>query len=136
MNNQSSSKSDHFIIVEFPKFDFTVLYSEFKYVSLDPPEGSQGFDIEDDPIAMVYDPDTTLENVEETKYRKLLRSHRNILDRELKPNPKVRDELNVRVSLCRTFPRLPNCLYLCILTFSRKFSIIRQFKSFLQMIRT
>ncbi|KAK9471138.1 kinase-like domain-containing protein [Dipodascopsis tothii] len=94
LNSASARRSEHFIIVEFPKFDFTVLFSDLNYVSIDPPEVSQVVEDDDEPIVKIYDPDSVLDNVEEMKYRKLLRSHRNRLDRELKPNPKARDELN------------------------------------------
>lgn len=44
----------------------------------------------------VVDPEIVRENPVEAKHRRLVRSHRNgPLDRELKPNAKIRDELNV-----------------------------------------
>lgn len=47
--------------------------------------------------AVVLDPDIQRDNPVEAKHRRLVRSHRNgPLDRDLKPNPKIRDELNVR----------------------------------------
>lgn len=58
----------------------------------------------------VYDPEVevglgsraALENLSEAKSRRLARSHRNgPLDRELKPNAGVRDELNVSLALLR-----------------------------------
>lgn len=46
--------------------------------------------------SIVLDPDFQRENPVEAKHRRLVRSHRNgPLDRDLKPNPKIRDELNV-----------------------------------------
>lgn len=49
-------------------------------------------------IFIVEDHEIARENPVEAKHRRLVRSHRNSpLDRELKPNPKIRDELNVRV---------------------------------------
>jgi phosphatidylinositol 3-kinase len=40
------------------------------------------------------------ENIVEAKHRRLVRGHRTTpLDRELKPDPKIRDELNVRPDL-------------------------------------
>lgn len=46
--------------------------------------------------SVVVDPDFQRENPVEAKHRRLVRSHRNgPLDRDLKPNPKIRDELNV-----------------------------------------
>lgn len=44
----------------------------------------------------IVDPEIVRENPVEAKHRRLVRSHRNgPLDRELKPNAKIRDELNV-----------------------------------------
>ena len=46
--------------------------------------------------ALVLDADLQRDNPVEAKHRRLVRSHRNgPLDRDLKPNPKIRDELNV-----------------------------------------
>jgi phosphatidylinositol 3-kinase len=46
--------------------------------------------------SVVLDPDLLRDNPVEAKHRRLVRSHRNgPLDRDLKPNPKIRDELNV-----------------------------------------
>lgn len=48
----------------------------------------------------VLDPEMELENPVEDKHRRLVRSHRNgPLDRELKPNPDIRNDLNVSSSL-------------------------------------
>ncbi|OBZ85899.1 Phosphatidylinositol 3-kinase catalytic subunit type 3 [Choanephora cucurbitarum] len=45
--------------------------------------------------ALVLDADLQRDNPVEAKHRRLVRSHRNgPLDRDLKPNPKIRDELN------------------------------------------
>lgn len=47
----------------------------------------------------IVDPDIARENPVEAKHRRLVRSHRSgPLDRELKPNAAVRDELNVSVA--------------------------------------
>lgn len=47
----------------------------------------------------VIDPDIIRENIVEAKHRRLVRGHRSgPLDRELKPNAKIRDELNVSLS--------------------------------------
>lgn len=46
--------------------------------------------------SLILDPDIVRDNPVEAKHRRLVRSHRNgPLDRDLKPNPKIRDELNV-----------------------------------------
>lgn len=48
------------------------------------------------PLPLVLDPDIVRDNIVEDKHRRLVRSHRNgPLDRDLKPDPKIRDELNV-----------------------------------------
>ncbi len=48
-------------------------------------------------IWAVVDPDVAKENPVEDKHRRLVRSHRSSpYDRELKPNAKIRDELDVR----------------------------------------
>ncbi|ORZ20587.1 kinase-like domain-containing protein [Absidia repens] len=45
--------------------------------------------------SVILDPDLLRDNPVEAKHRRLVRSHRNgPLDRDLKPNPKIRDELN------------------------------------------
>lgn len=56
----------------------------------------------------IVDPEIVRENPVEAKHRRLVRSHRNgPLDRELKPNAKIRDELNVsRDSVSRMIFRL------------------------------
>ena len=48
----------------------------------------------------VVDPDVAKENPVEDKHRRLVRSHRSSpYDRELKPNAKIRDELDVSFRL-------------------------------------
>lgn len=52
------------------------------------------------PLIRVYDPEIAArDNPAENKHRRLVRNHRTgVLDRDLKPNAKIRDELNVIVS--------------------------------------
>lgn len=51
--------------------------------------------LNDWPLFKVIDPEMTRGNIVEAKHRRLIRSHRSgPVDRELKPNPKLRDELN------------------------------------------
>ncbi|KAK9464191.1 kinase-like domain-containing protein [Lipomyces oligophaga] len=91
-------KQQHSLVVEFPKFDFPVLFSDFKYISTDnlfEYDSRTDSAVERYPVITVYDPNMALENVEERKHRTLLRSHPDSLDKELKPNPNIRDELNV-----------------------------------------
>jgi phosphatidylinositol 3-kinase len=53
--------------------------------------------------AVVLDTDFQRDNPVEAKHRRLVRSHRNgPLDRDLKPNPKIRDELNVRYTFSKS----------------------------------
>lgn len=53
---------------------------------------------------VVLDPDFQRDNPVEAKHRRLVRSHRNgPLDRDLKPNPNIRDELNVQYNHCQLF---------------------------------
>ena len=52
------------------------------------------------PLIRIYDPEVgAKDNPAETKHRRLVRSHRTgVLDRDLKPNAKIRDELNTIVA--------------------------------------
>ena len=52
------------------------------------------------PLIRVYDPEVgAKDNPAESKHRRLVRSHRTgVLDRDLKPNAKIRDELNTIIS--------------------------------------
>lgn len=52
------------------------------------------------PLIRIYDPEVgAKDNPAESKHRRLVRSHRTgVLDRDLKPNAKIRDELNTIVS--------------------------------------
>lgn len=52
------------------------------------------------PLIRIYDPEVgAKDNPAESKHRRLVRSHRtSVLDRDLKPNAKIRDELNTIVS--------------------------------------
>jgi phosphatidylinositol 3-kinase len=96
---------DIFVYIDFPRFDFPIVFSEYDYppplsnLHLSTPSIlSKGVidDGEGGPICLVWDPEATKDNPVESKHRRLVRSHRNgPLDRDLKPNPKIRDELNV-----------------------------------------
>ncbi|KAK9465410.1 kinase-like domain-containing protein [Lipomyces arxii] len=93
----ASEHSDkHILVVEFPKFDFPVLFSDFSYFPTDLPENSQQDSLlfNEYPIVTVYDPDALRENVEEEKHQTLLRTDRSMLDKDLKPNAQARDKLN------------------------------------------
>ncbi|KAL7909902.1 kinase-like domain-containing protein [Trichoderma velutinum] len=112
--------------VELPRFDFPVVFADHEYEpppisALQPLSASQivaqrqpevhfgpGIKAIGDSSAdfgsrlvMIYDPEVgQRDNPAEAKHRRLFRSsHRHgILDRDLKPNAKVRDELNVIMS--------------------------------------
>ncbi|ORY81577.1 kinase-like domain-containing protein [Protomyces lactucae-debilis] len=79
-----------YLVVEFPRFDFPVLYTSGDYsytLKEDKP-------LHHNSMVMVHDPDAYNVNPVETKHRKLVRSHRNgALDRDLKPSPRIRDHL-------------------------------------------
>lgn len=57
-------------------------------------------DLKAPPLISIYDPEVgAKDNPAESKHRRLVRSHRTgILDRDLKPNAKIRDELNTILS--------------------------------------
>ncbi|KAJ3414004.1 Phosphatidylinositol (PI) 3-kinase [Chytridiales sp. JEL 0842] len=79
-----------FLYIELPKFEFPVVFSD-KDSSLSLP---LQYSITSS-LNLVHDLECTKDNPVESKHRKLARSHRNgPLDRDLKPNAKIRDELN------------------------------------------
>ncbi|KAI9045304.1 phosphatidylinositol 3-kinase VPS34 [Aspergillus affinis] len=109
------------LYVEFPRFDHPIIWSDHEYSAppisshsqnaaananpaLKPvPEVRFGPGIEGtdgDSVIRIYDPEVgQTGNPCEDKHRRLIRSHRTgIMDRDLKPNPKIRDELNVILS--------------------------------------
>ena len=65
-----------------------------------PAPGEGGGDDNDLPLIRIYDPEVgAKDNPAESKHRRLVRSHRTgVLDRDLKPNAKIRDELNTIMS--------------------------------------
>ncbi|KAL2868495.1 phosphatidylinositol 3-kinase VPS34 [Aspergillus lucknowensis] len=113
---------ENFILyVEFPRFDHPIVWSDHEYPpppissylqsapgnanpALKPmPEvrfgpGIEGADGEG--VIRIYDPEVgQTGNPCEDKHRRLIRSHRTgFMDRDLKPNPKIRDDLNVIMS--------------------------------------
>ncbi|KAK4453502.1 phosphatidylinositol 3-kinase catalytic subunit type 3 [Podospora aff. communis PSN243] len=123
--------SNFILHVEMPRFDFPVVFADHEYppppisslqhlsasqsniVLKPPPEvhfgpGINGVDDDEGyggPLIRVYDPEVgARDNPAESKHRRLVRSqHRNgILDKDLKPNAKVRDELNLIMSYSPT----------------------------------
>ncbi|KAI9503625.1 Phosphatidylinositol (PI) 3-kinase [Coemansia spiralis] len=78
-----------YIHVTFPQFNFSVVFGETK---LDDPLLTQS---EARKYCLVFDPEMYRDNPSESKHRRLLRGYRSdILDRELKPNAAIRDQLN------------------------------------------
>lgn len=116
--DRESLDNENFVLyVEFPRFDHPIVWADHDYpptpVSSYPqnaprnpnsalkpiPEVRFGPGIEGgngDSIIRIYDPEVgQTGNPCEDKHRRLIRSHRTgIMDRDLKPNPKNRDELN------------------------------------------
>lgn len=111
-SQQQTSSQEIFIYIDFPRFDFPVIFSDYEYPeplssplhsSIPNISSMRGGVVEDGEggvISVVWDPETIKDNPVESKHRRLVRSHRNgPLDRDLKPNAKIRDELNVHPSL-------------------------------------
>ncbi|KAJ5353977.1 hypothetical protein N7541_006541 [Penicillium brevicompactum] len=109
------------LYVEFPRFDHPIVWADHEYPpppisawsqsqtshpdsALKPiPEVQFGPGIvRADPhnVIRIYDPEVgQIGNPCEDKHRRLIRSHRTgIMDRDLKPNPKIRDDLNMIIS--------------------------------------
>lgn len=120
--------------IELPRFDFPVVFADHEYppppisslqhlsssqsnIMLKPPPevqfgpGINGVaDVAEGRLIRVYDPEVgARDNPAESKHRRLVRSqHRHgILDKDLKPNAKVRDELNVIMSYSPTHVLTP-----------------------------
>ncbi len=112
------------LFIDFPRFDFPIVFTDHEYppasmlsagrhtpssstVTLKPPPAIQispaggAISPNDDPmggrVVKIYDPEAfARDNPAESMHRRLVRSHRtSLLDRDLKPNAKIRDELNV-----------------------------------------
>jgi len=124
INKQSPAKAkdEHYLFIDFPRFDFPIVYSEYEYKTsgsnlsannMSPTnssmntgntqrqtrgmsDGAPGGDAGPSRLPFrVFDPEVTRDNPAESKHRRLVRSQRNgIVDRDLKPNAKIRDELN------------------------------------------
>ncbi|RAL08605.1 phosphatidylinositol 3-kinase VPS34 [Aspergillus homomorphus CBS 101889] len=109
------------LYVEFPRFDHPIVWADHEYPAppissysqnapintntplKPPPEVRFGPGIEGadgSGVIRIYDPEVgQTGNPCEDKHRRLIRSTRTgIMDRDLKPNPKIRDELNVILS--------------------------------------
>ncbi|KAI8822578.1 kinase-like domain-containing protein [Fimicolochytrium jonesii] len=91
INKNETSKTKHlFLFIDLPQFDFPLVYGEKEYRLPVPLARTVETDLQ-----IIPDPEAARDNPVENKHRKLARSHRNgPLDRDLKPNAKIRDELN------------------------------------------
>jgi phosphatidylinositol 3-kinase len=77
MQTMQEDSKQAYLLIELPTFDFPVVFSESPYTVFIDPE---------------------LDNPVENKHRRLVRSERHtFFDVDLKPNSKIRDELNVCV---------------------------------------
>ena len=127
-NDEDKEDDKYTLVIDFPRFDFPIVFTDHEYspppisplmlsaspgnVNLKPPPEVQlgpgidgtGVVPEDDenapPLIRVYDPEVgAKDNPAESKHRRLVRSQRTgVLDRDLKPNAKIRDELNTIIS--------------------------------------
>ncbi|KAG5363412.1 Phosphatidylinositol 3-kinase vps34 [Yarrowia sp. B02] len=87
VNAKHTTKTDLFLYVEYPQFQHVVVYSPPPVLLAPQPR-------EQPQIQQIQN--TQTDNPIESKYRRLLRSHKTgPLDKDLKPNAKMRDELNL-----------------------------------------
>jgi phosphatidylinositol 3-kinase len=85
-----------FLFLDLPVYDFPLVYDERRYLNPFPVCSYAN----DASIIRVTDLDMFRENPVENKHRKMVRSQRNgAIDRDLKPNSKIRDDLKVRFNL-------------------------------------
>lgn len=133
-DDASSNPSKFTLTVELPRFDFPVVFTDHEYppppissvqhlsasqshMDLKPPPEVQfgpGINGHDEGgrhrVVRIYDPEVAArDNPAEAKHRRLVRSqHRHgTLDKDLKPNAKVRDELNVIMAYSPTHSLTP-----------------------------
>ncbi|KAI5796258.1 kinase-like domain-containing protein [Peziza echinospora] len=101
--NSNAKREEIYLVVEFPRYDYPVVYADYEYPSKipKPVQTVQGHPVKEDEGSdeewpnHVWDPEAEMDNPCELKHRRLVRSHRNgPLDKELKPNAKIRDELH------------------------------------------
>lgn len=124
LDDEEWDEENFILYVEFPRFDHPIVWADHEYppppvsshpqhaptnpnstlkpppeVRLGPGIAGAGEDGENR-VIRIYDPEVgQTGNPCEDKHRRLVRSHRTgIMDRDLKPNPKIRDELNVIMS--------------------------------------
>ncbi|GJE85603.1 atypical/PIKK/PI3K protein kinase [Phanerochaete sordida] len=104
--SETGKSENLFLYIDLPRFDFPVIFSETDSASAStsatpvipaPPVTATvpSALAADAYLWAIVDPDVAKENPVEDKHRRLVRSHRSSpYDRELKPNAKIRDELN------------------------------------------
>lgn len=123
-DTEESDQENFILYIDFPRFDHPIVWADYEYppppvsaypqhaqnnnsATLKPPPevrlgpGIEGADDAGDyRVIRIYDPEVgQTGNPCEDKHRRLVRSHRTgIMDRDLKPNPKIRDELNLIMS--------------------------------------
>ncbi|EER41354.1 phosphoinositide 3-kinase [Histoplasma capsulatum H143] len=94
--DQINDHEENFVLyIEFPRFDFPLVFEDFEYPR--PPISSYSQQQLSGSNSTLKPPPEVGQkgNPCEDKHRRLVRSHRTgIMDRDLKPNPKIRDELN------------------------------------------
>uniref|UniRef100_A0A060TBU9 Phosphatidylinositol 3-kinase VPS34 n=1 Tax=Blastobotrys adeninivorans TaxID=409370 RepID=A0A060TBU9_BLAAD len=111
INRDRVPDNTHYLYIDFVQFDFPVVFGDISYplssvsghqqlpvpvMVLDDAIGNNSNRSASSSIMRVRDPEQSRENPIEAKYRRLIRSHKSgPLDKELKPNAKIRDELNV-----------------------------------------
>ncbi|KAG2051713.1 putative atypical/PIKK/PI3K protein kinase [Suillus hirtellus] len=105
---ETEKSENMYLYVDLPRFDFPVIFSEAEAqnqatIPFAPPVAAQtpltpvlpSYFATDPHLWAILDPEIARENPVEDKHRRLVRSHRSSpYDRELKPNAKIRDELN------------------------------------------
>ncbi|KAF2400650.1 putative phosphoinositide 3-kinase [Trichodelitschia bisporula] len=121
--NNEADDGIFYLYIEFPRFDHPIVFTDHEYpapplssvatasssdvrlkpppeVSFGPGIGEGYGDASIGRLVRIYDPEVGMrDNPAENKHRRLVRSHRTgVLDRDLKPNAKIRDELNLLVS--------------------------------------
>ena len=124
-DNNHDTTEKFYLYIDFPRFDHPIVFTDHEYPAppvstlqshslhssdvrlKPPPEVTLGPDVDPenndygDPdagrLVRIYDPEVGIrENPCEIKHRRLVRGHRtNAMDRDLKPNAKIRDELNM-----------------------------------------
>ncbi|KAJ5573965.1 Phosphatidylinositol 3-kinase [Penicillium hispanicum] len=121
-SEEDNSDDENFVLyVDFPRFDHPIVWADHQYPP--PPISSYPQNVPTHPnptlkpvpevrfgpgieggdgagVIRIYDPEVgQTGNPCEDKHRRLIRSHRTgFMDRDLKPNPKNRDELNIILS--------------------------------------